>query len=97
MALKAVPIWVCANHFSSQLGVTDFGFNRSELKNLRFDLGKFRKWVWCGVLAQRAIKPVEDEKPVAPGIGTSTAGNEQTTQITEFVGFHKDLNSLPMS
>ncbi|KAK6133373.1 hypothetical protein DH2020_032883 [Rehmannia glutinosa] len=39
--------------------------------------------------SHRAITPVEDEIPSAPGVV------EETTRITLARGFHKDLNSLP--
>ncbi|GMP73176.1 hypothetical protein CsSME_00031007 [Camellia sinensis var. sinensis] len=95
MALKAVPIWVCANHSCTHLRFTDLGSRRSGSgSNLRFDCDKFRKWEWCLASAQRATRLVEDEKkPLAPGL-SSPGGNEQT-QVTESRGFHKDLNSLP--
>ncbi|GFZ03238.1 arogenate dehydratase 1 [Actinidia rufa] len=94
MALKAVPIWVCANYSNTQVGFADSGSNRSGSgPNLRLDLERFRKWECCGVLAQREITPVEDGKPVTPEFDSPGANDE--TQITESRGFHKDLNSLP--
>ncbi|KAL6990766.1 ADP,ATP carrier protein [Sarracenia purpurea var. burkii] len=94
MAMKAAPIWVCANHSPTHLGVSNLGPRRSGFgANLRFDPDKFRKWECSGVLAQKAKTPVEDEKPLTPGFD-SLGGNDQT-QITESRGFHKDLNSLP--
>uniref|UniRef100_A0A5B6YUV9 Arogenate dehydratase n=1 Tax=Davidia involucrata TaxID=16924 RepID=A0A5B6YUV9_DAVIN len=94
MALKSVSLWVCANHSHTQLGVSNSGSNRSGSGwNLRFDLDRSRKWECCGVLAQRATTPVEDEKPLTSGF-ESPGGTDQT-QITESRGFHKDLNSLP--
>ena len=94
MALKAVPIWVCANYSNTQAGFADSGSNRSGSgPNLRLDLERFRKWECCGVLAQREITPVEDGKPVTPEFDSPGANDE--AQITESRGFHKDLNSLP--
>ncbi|CAL5410692.1 unnamed protein product [Camellia sinensis] len=95
MALKAVPIWVCVNHTRTQLGFTDLGSRRSGSdSNLRFGVDKSREWECCGmVLSQRAITPVEDEKPLAPRF--DSPGGADQTQITESRGFHRDLNSLP--
>jgi hypothetical protein len=45
------------------------------------------------VLAQRAITPVEDEKPLIPQVETSEAIDQ--VQNTQSRGFHKDLNLLP--
>ncbi|KAK2974839.1 hypothetical protein RJ640_005623 [Escallonia rubra] len=93
MALKAVPIWVCANHSDSQLGFWDWGHKRSTGSGSRrsLDLGGFRKWQCSGVmLGQRAKTPVEDEKPLTPELSS-----KEETQITGSRGFHKDLNSLP--
>jgi arogenate/prephenate dehydratase len=90
MALKGAAIWVCARTSCSDLGASDLGSrNSGSAVSLRFDLEKFRKWECCslGALAQRAITPVEDEKPHVPGV-ESTQGNESR-------GFHKDLNLLP--
>ncbi|KAK3021717.1 hypothetical protein RJ639_046063 [Escallonia herrerae] len=93
MALKAVPIWVCANHSDSQLGFYDWGHKRSTGSGSRrsLDLGGFRKWQCSGVmLGRRAKTPVEDEKPLTPELSS-----KEETQITGSIGFHKDLNSLP--
>ncbi|XAR53795.1 Arogenate dehydratase [Bertholletia excelsa] len=94
MALKATPIWLCANHSPSQLSSSDLGSGHSWCStNLRFDSEKLRKWECLTALAQRAKTPVEDEKPLAPELD-STGGNYQI-QIAEFKAFHKDLNGLP--
>ncbi|XP_059662355.1 arogenate dehydratase/prephenate dehydratase 1, chloroplastic [Cornus florida] len=95
MALKAVPIWVSSNNSHVQLGFSELGTKRyGSGLNLRFDLDRYRKWECCGLLlAQRAISPVEDEKPLTPGL--ESPGETDQTQITESRGFHKDLNSLP--
>ncbi|XAR65656.1 Arogenate dehydratase [Bertholletia excelsa] len=88
MASKAVPIWVCGHKSRSQLGSADLGSRRyGSCSDLRFHFGNFRKWE-C--LAQKAITPVEDEKPVIHSPG----GNEQTLN-TKAGSLHKDLNSLP--
>ncbi|GMH30255.1 hypothetical protein Nepgr_032098 [Nepenthes gracilis] len=90
MALKANSvIWGCCVPSHSYLGtnsVCKFNFRRN--------FHGFGKWVCCcGVVAQRAIIPVEDEKPLNSG-AESSAGIART-QETESTGFHKDLNSLP--
>ncbi|KAM4101804.1 hypothetical protein ACB094_05G173100 [Castanea mollissima] len=58
-------------------------------------MARSRKWECCclAVLAQRAITPVEDEKPDVSSVGPSW-GIERT-QGNESRGFHKDLNLLP--
>ncbi|XP_062162547.1 arogenate dehydratase/prephenate dehydratase 1, chloroplastic isoform X2 [Alnus glutinosa] len=96
MALKGAAIWVCARTSCSDLGASDLGSrNSGSAVSLRFDLEKFRKWECCslGALAQRAITPVEDEKPHMPGVESS--GAVESTQGNESRGFHKDLNLLP--
>lgn len=96
MALKASPIWVCPRTPCSDLESSDlWSRNSGSTFNLRFDLEKSRKWECCclAVLAQRAITPVEDEKPDVSGVGPSW-GIERT-QGNESRGFHKDLNLLP--
>ncbi|XP_052201979.1 arogenate dehydratase/prephenate dehydratase 1, chloroplastic-like isoform X2 [Diospyros lotus] len=96
MALKAAPIWACAKYSCTQLGFADLGTRRSGSgSNLRFDLDKIRNWECCGgVLTKRAKTPVEDEKPMAPGLDDAPVENDQTN-VTESRGFHRDLNSLP--
>jgi arogenate/prephenate dehydratase len=85
MALKTVPIWFCANWIS------DSGHKRVGLcSNFRLDFGRFQKWECLGLLSQRAITPVEDEKPL-----TDSPQVVIQTQITKSPGYHKDLNSLP--
>jgi arogenate/prephenate dehydratase len=96
MALKGAAIWVCARTSYSDLGASDLGpRNSGSAFSLRFDLEKFRKWECCSlaVLAQRAITPVEDEKPHVSEVESS--GAIEPTQDNESRGFHKDLNLLP--
>ncbi|XP_059438261.1 arogenate dehydratase/prephenate dehydratase 1, chloroplastic isoform X2 [Corylus avellana] len=96
MALKGAAIWVCARTSCSDLGASDLGSrNSGSAFSLRYDLEKFRKWECCSlaVLAQRAITPVEDEKPHVSGVESS--GAIEPTQGNESRGFHKDLNLLP--
>ncbi|KAL6197638.1 hypothetical protein ACLB2K_033244 [Fragaria x ananassa] len=93
MAVKGgVPIWGEATTLFSNQGVSDLRSNRSGLcLNL-----SLRKWECCclGVsLAQRAITPVEDEKPILPGM--ESAGAIQRVEDTDARGFHKDMNLLP--
>ncbi|XP_074329433.1 arogenate dehydratase/prephenate dehydratase 1, chloroplastic isoform X2 [Apium graveolens] len=90
MSLKAVPIWVCANHFpqhSSQLGGDLF-----VPKRCRF-VGYSRMECFAGLSLERAKTPVEDDKPLAkPDLGVASIDVSNTNQS---LGFHKDLNSLP--
>ena len=92
---KAVPIWVSANH--RQLG-SSYSLHKPSgsclNSNFNVNLGfgrNFHKWDCLGLLAQRAITPLEDEKPLIDSPPVKT----EDTQITESRGFHKDLNSLP--
>lgn len=86
-ALKTVPIWFSSS--SSSSFVSDSGHKRVGFcSNFRF-LG-FQKWECLSLLAQRAITPLEDEKPF-----TDSNQFAIETQITKSPGFHKDLNSLP--
>lgn len=91
MDLKAIPIWVCANQPCSQLGFRYLGSRRCGSGGfLKLDGENLRKWGCCGaLLAQRATKPVEDEKPV------DLPGENNQTPVSQFSGFHRDLNSLP--
>ena len=93
MAVKGgVPIWGEATTLFSNQGVSDL---RSNLSGLCLNLS-LRKWECCclGVsLAQRAITPVEGEKPILPGM--ESAGAIQRVEDTEARGFHKDMNLLP--
>lgn len=89
MSSKAVPIWVCANHFpqhSSQLGgcVSDL----FAPKRCRF-VGYSRMECFGGLSVQRAKTPFEDDKP---DLGVASV---DVSQINQSLGFHKDLNSLP--
>lgn len=60
-----------------------------------WDRERLPKWECCCVslLAQRAITPVEDEKPLTPQMETSEAIDQ--VQNTQSKGFHMDLNLLP--
>lgn len=91
MALKADSIiFGCGVFTSPDLGT------RPCLAGLSFrkDLKKLGKWeCCCGVLGQRAITPVEDEKPLNPS--TIVEPQFSGVQRTEHTGFHRDLNSLP--
>ncbi|KAG5561339.1 hypothetical protein RHGRI_004387 [Rhododendron griersonianum] len=91
MDLKAIPIWVCANQPCTQLGFRYLGSRRCGSGGfLKLDGENLRKWGCCGaLLAQRATKPVEDEKPV------DSPGENNQTPVAQFSGFHRDLNSLP--
>uniref|UniRef100_A0A803M1V6 Arogenate dehydratase n=2 Tax=Chenopodium quinoa TaxID=63459 RepID=A0A803M1V6_CHEQI len=62
----------------------------------RKDLKKLGKWeCCCSVSGQRAITPVEDEKPLKPGPTAAEPQSSGVVQRTEHTGFHRDLNSLP--
>lgn len=92
MAVKGAPTWGYAKTPCSHPGISDLGSTRS---GLAFNLS-FRKWECCclGVAsAQRAITPVEDEKPNLTGAESSRA--IQRIEDNESRGFHKDMNLLP--
>ncbi|XP_068322564.1 arogenate dehydratase/prephenate dehydratase 1, chloroplastic-like [Pyrus communis] len=93
MAAKAASIWVYAKPHYSHQGVSDLGTNRSGLALN----SNSRKWE-CSCLAfasaQRAITPVEDEKPSLGGAAESSGAMERI-EDNETRGFHKDLNLLP--
>ncbi|KAJ0082855.1 hypothetical protein Patl1_10009 [Pistacia atlantica] len=94
MALKANPIWVYAKAPHFHVGVPDLG---SRPRVFALDFRGLNKWECCcvGVSAQnpqRAISPVEDEKPTH---GVESSGAIQRLSDMESTGFHKDLNLLP--
>ena len=94
MALKGLSIWGSAK--VHQLCFAKFQTCNSRVSmNLRYDLEKCDKRECCclGVIAQRATTPVEDEKPVVPGVESSGVCNQD--QENESKGFHKDVNLLP--
>lgn len=100
MALKGVPLWGCAKLTNLHVGVPDLGprpcgFALNLSRKLDFSPGKTKKWECCSVmvLAQRAITPVEDERPNPSGLGPP--GATDTTQEDQSKGFHKDLSLLP--
>jgi len=96
MALRAAsPIWISPLRPHSKVGVSDLGLRRCADLRCYWDLERLPKWECCclSVLAQRAITPVEDEKPSAPQVDTSGATDQ--VQDTQSRGFHKDLNLLP--
>lgn len=92
MALKADTIILRCGF---TLSCPDLG-TRPCLGGLSFniDLRRLGKWeCCCAVLGQRAITPVEDEKPLKPGADTESRNGG--VQLSNHIGFHKDLNSLP--
>ncbi|KAI4295907.1 hypothetical protein L6164_035903 [Bauhinia variegata] len=94
MALKCVSIYGCNK--APQLGTSNcMSGNSGLITNLRYDLDKCCKWECCslGVLAQKAITSVEEEKPTVPGMEASLANDG--VQEDESKGFHKDVNLLP--
>lgn len=99
MATKgALPIWVCAKMAQFQVGGSDLGARTCGFAlnlSAKGDSERPRKWecLSVGVLAQRAITPVEDEKPQTSGLESS--GAIERTQQEEAKVFHKDLNLLP--
>ncbi|XP_034697095.1 arogenate dehydratase/prephenate dehydratase 1, chloroplastic isoform X1 [Vitis riparia] len=94
MALKTGPIWGSATPPHPHLGLADLGGRRAGCAlNLRFDFERFRKWECLAVLGQRATIPVEDEKPLRPGV--ESPGGADEAKETEPRAFHRDLNSLP--
>ena len=96
MALKGASIWGCSSSRAAppQLGVVA-NSHHALIGNLRYELEKCRKWECCclGVVAQRALTPVEDEKPTGPLVESSGAADG--VQQNESKGFHKDVNLLP--
>lgn len=94
MALKTGLIWGSATPPHPHLGLADLGGRRAgRALNLRFDFERFRKWECLAVLGQRATIPVEDEKPLRPGV--ESPGGADEAKETEPRAFHRDLNSLP--
>lgn len=96
MALKGVSTWGCSSSKPHpQLGVVSSHSGHIG-NNLRYDLHKCCKWECCclGVLAQRAITPVEDEKSSSSPLVESPGAADQPSQ-NESKGFHKDMNLLP--
>ncbi|XP_022142247.1 arogenate dehydratase/prephenate dehydratase 1, chloroplastic isoform X2 [Momordica charantia] len=93
MALKAGPFQGCARTSSLLVAISDSGSGcaRNSL-NWRNDFVRLRKWESCRmeVLAQRAITPVEGEKP---GVDSSQTINR--TPDKEPRGSRKDLSILP--
>ncbi|MCD9640058.1 ADP,ATP carrier protein [Datura stramonium] len=99
MALKAVPICACSTNQqhcctypqSLKLGFSHYGsrLSGSNFLNLRAN----RKWECLVLLSERAITPVEDEEPLAPG--SASPRTVEDTQIIQSKGFHRDLQSLP--
>ncbi|XP_060195776.1 arogenate dehydratase/prephenate dehydratase 1, chloroplastic [Lycium barbarum] len=92
MALKAACCTnqqhCCTYPQSLKLGYGSRGFGSSFL-NFR----AHRKWECLVVLSDRAITPVEDEEPLAPGF--ASPGTVEETEIIQSKGFHRDLQSLP--
>lgn len=93
MALKAGPFQGCARTSSLLVAISDSGSGcaRNSL-NWRNDFVRLRKWESCRmeVLAQRAITPVEGEKP---GVDSSQTINR--TPDKEPRDSRKDLSILP--
>uniref|UniRef100_A0A6N2L1A4 arogenate dehydratase n=1 Tax=Salix viminalis TaxID=40686 RepID=A0A6N2L1A4_SALVM len=96
MALRdASHIWANPLRPHYNVGVSDLGLRRCVDMRCNWDRERLPKWECCCVslLAQRAITPVEDEKPLTPQMETSEAIDQ--VQNTQSKGFHKDLNLLP--
>jgi len=93
--MAASHIWVSPLRPHSNVGVSDLGLRRCVDMRCNWDLERLPRWECCclSVLAQRAITPVEDEKPLIPQVETSEAIDQ--VQNTQSRGFHKDLNLLP--
>ncbi|XP_061977480.1 arogenate dehydratase/prephenate dehydratase 1, chloroplastic-like isoform X2 [Populus nigra] len=93
--MAASHIWVSPLRPHSNVGVSDLGLRRCVDLRCNWDLERLPRWeCYClSVLAQRAITPVEDEKPLIPRVETSEAIDQ--VQNTQSRGFHKDLNLLP--
>ncbi|KAI6704536.1 hypothetical protein NL676_007498 [Syzygium grande] len=99
MASKGeLPIWVCAKAAQFHVGCSDLGARTGGFAvnwSVKGDSVRPRKWecLSVGFLAQRAITPVEDEKPQTSGLESS--GAIERTQQGEANVFHRDLNLLP--
>ncbi|KAJ6401938.1 hypothetical protein OIU84_014086 [Salix udensis] len=96
MALRdASHIWANPLRPHYNVGVSDLGLRRCVDMRCNWDRERLPKWECCCVslLAQRAITPVEDEKPLTPQMETSEAIDQ--AQNTQSKGFHMDLNLLP--
>ncbi|KAB5560402.1 hypothetical protein DKX38_005359 [Salix brachista] len=96
MALRdASHIWANPLRPHYNVGVSDLGLRRCVDMRCNWDRERLPKWECCCVslLAQRAITPVEDEKPLTPQMETSEAIDQ--VQNTQSKGFHMDLNLLP--
>lgn len=100
MALKGVSLWGCAKSPNLHVGAFDLeprpcGFALTLSGKLDFFSRKIRKLECCslGVLAHRAVTPVEDERPDIAGMEPSATTN--LTQEDNPQGFHKDLSLLP--
>lgn len=94
MALKANPIWGYAKTPHFHVGLPDLGPRPC---GFALDFRVLNKWECScvGVLAQtpqRAITPVEDEKP---SHDMESSGAIQRPFDMESTGFHKDMNLLP--
>ncbi|XP_044461987.1 arogenate dehydratase/prephenate dehydratase 1, chloroplastic-like isoform X2 [Mangifera indica] len=94
MALKANPIWGYAKTPHFHVGLPDLGPRPC---GFALDFRGLNKWECScvGVLAQtpqRAITPVEDEKP---SHDMESSGAIQRPFDMESTGFHKDMNLLP--
>ncbi|MED6218680.1 ADP,ATP carrier protein [Stylosanthes scabra] len=64
--------------------------------NLRYELHRCRNWKCCaslGVVAQRALTPVDDEKPTVPLVDSSL--DSDASHHNHSQAFHKDVNLLP--
>ncbi|MED6144115.1 ADP,ATP carrier protein [Stylosanthes scabra] len=64
--------------------------------NLRYELHRCCNWKCCTslcVVAQRALTPVDDEKPTAPLVDSSL--DDDVSHHNHSEAFHKDVNLLP--
>ncbi|RYR31172.1 hypothetical protein Ahy_B01g055968 isoform B [Arachis hypogaea] len=97
MALKASASICPSSSSYPQLGSHDSNCGLTGGLNLRYDLDKCCNWKCCctslGLVAQRALTPVEDEKPTVPLVDSSLAAD--ASHYNDSKAFHKDVNLLP--
>ncbi|XP_072065684.1 arogenate dehydratase/prephenate dehydratase 1, chloroplastic isoform X2 [Arachis hypogaea] len=97
MALKASASICPSSSSYPQLGSHDSNCGLIRGLNLRYDLDKCCNWKCCctslGLVAQRALTPVEDEKPTVPLVDSSLAAD--ASHYNDSKAFHKDVNLLP--
>lgn len=98
MSLRVIPIYVSIKNSPSQPGLSNFVQNNKKNPIFSNDYGvTLRKWdCLSSRLAQSKLHVgLEDEKLLNPPFDLGSNLNEGRIDDTQFVNFHKDLNSLP--